>query len=235
MILLRFSRPVVTARVAIWPKTSTRTENVVETTTWRPLVDPRNSSTLGFYGWLLMMVYKWWYIHYGLVTFFCHALVGEIATALARWDHDPWRPAAGTLFSAAKTVIASFADVDVCIPCSISHYSFIYTSLYIYTNLYQFIYQSISYIYVLHGFYIAVVLPVQADWLISNTLAFFGRLFGLRHRYGCAKSVKIIWHGQADSHRACVTMYLGMSQVRNKLWTRSHVVSRYVKDMLRMF
>lgn len=167
MILLRFSRPVVTARVAIWPKTSTRTENVVETTTWRPLVDPRNSSTLGFYGWLLMMVYKWWYIHYGLVTFFCHALVGEIATALARWDHDPWRPAAGTLFSAAKTVIASFADVDVCIPCSISHYSFIYTSLYIYTNLYQFIYQSISFyiIYLCFTWFLYCCCSTCSSWL----------------------------------------------------------------------
>ena len=49
------------------------------------------------------------------------------------------------------------ADVDVCIPCSISHDSFIYTSLYIiipiYINLYINLYHSISYIYGLHGLY----------------------------------------------------------------------------------
>ena len=162
-------------------------------------------------GWLSMVVFKWWYIHHGLVTFFCHALVGDFFS-----QHWP------------DGIMIPDADVDVCIPCSISHDSFIYTSLYIiipiYINLYINLYHSIYHIYGLHGLYCCC--STCSSW---HFLAFFGRLFGLRHRYGCAKSVKIIWHGQADSHRARVTMYLEMSQVRNKLWTRSRVVSRCLR------
>ena len=144
------------------------------------------SSTMEHVG----MVYS---LRVGHVSLPC-STVGEIATR----PMGSWSLTVGSwhvVFSGEDSDLTWFFHIHIII-----HLYQLYIYNYIlYINLYINLYHSTSYIYV-HGFWIAVVLPVRSLPFISNSLAFCrSRLLGLRHRYGCAKSVKIIWHGQADT------------------------------------
>ena len=76
---------------------------------------------------------QWWFLNDGIFItgwsrFFAMLLLGIFFTALARWDHDPWRW--------CRCVHSMFY---------LTWFFHIHITIHNYTNLYQFIYQSISF------------------------------------------------------------------------------------------
>ena len=157
---------------------------------------------------------QWWFLNDGIFItgwsrFFAMLLLGIFFTALARWDHDPWRW--------CRCVHSMFY---------LTWFFHIHITIHNYTNLYQFIYQSISF-YIIYLWFTWFILLLFYLFKLTFFGIFWPSLWAPASLWlrQVGKNY-LTWPG-GQSPRPCHDVWPGMSQVRFfLLWTRSHVVSR---------